>query len=101
MVEKGLSIVRVLGEDMIIFISDQQLYKITLKIQVHQPSYFKSVIPVLGGGIVLMNFIMSSSGIKVGLASTSGKKYPQTFCALRILMKEVLYENKFINKNKF
>ena len=85
-------------------LSDQQLYKVTIDILFHQPSYFKSVIPVLGGMHMLMNFIhtiaiiMAGSGMKEILAVTfgsidkmlSGKKYPQNFRVLRMLVEEML-----------
>lgn len=103
-IEKGLSLVRAAGDDVLIFTADQQLYKVTIDIMFHEPSYFKSVIPVLGGMHMLMNFIhatsviMAGSGMKEVLASTfgsidkmlSGKKYPQNFRALRMLVEELL-----------
>ena len=78
--------------------------KVTIDVQFHQPSYFKSVIPVLGGMHMQLNFIhaiaiiMAGSGIKEILAGTfgsndkmlSGKKYPQNFRALIMLVEEVL-----------
>ena len=103
-IEKGLSLVKATGEDMLVFTADQQLYKITIDILFHQPAYFKSVIPVIGGMHMLMNFIhamaviMAGSGMKEVLASTfgtvdkmlNGKKYPQNFRALRMLVEELL-----------
>ena len=104
-VEKGLSLVRAAGEDVLVFTADQQqLYKVTIGIQFHQPSYFKSVIPVLGGMHMLMNFIhaiaiiLAGSGMNEILAGTfgcidkmlSGKKYPHNFRPLGMLVEEVL-----------
>ena len=103
-IEKGLSLVRAAGEYVLFFTADQQLYKVTIDIVFNQPSYFKSVIPVLGGMHMLMNFIhaiaiiMAGSGMKDILAGTfgsidkilSGKKYPQNFRAFRMLVEEVL-----------
>ena len=76
--EKGLSLVRAAGEDVLVFTADQQLCKVTIDILFHPPSYFKSVIPVLGGMHMLMNFIhaiaiiMAGSGMKEVLAGTLG-----------------------------
>ena len=102
--EKGLSLVKNNGNGVLIFTADQQLYKIVIDIMFHQPSYFKLVVPVLGGMHMLMNFIhaisiiMSGSGLKEILASSfesvdkmlSGKKYPQNFRAMRMLVEELL-----------
>jgi len=44
-IERGLSLARAVGDDVSIFTADQQLYK---DILFHEPSYFKSVILVLG-----------------------------------------------------
>ena len=92
-IEKGLSLIKGSGQDILYFTCDQQLYKITIDILFHQPGYFKSVVPILGGMHMLMNFIhaiavvMGGSGLKEVLADTfgsvdkmlSGKKYPQNF----------------------
>ncbi len=102
---KGLTLVKAAGQEALIFTVDQQLYKVTIDILFHQPSYFKYVIPVLGGMHMLMNFIhsiaviMAGSGMKDILASTfgsvdkmlSGKKYPQNFCALRMPAEEIIH----------
>ena len=104
--EKGLSLVKAAGQNMLIFTADQQLYKIVIDVMFHEPSYFESVIPVLGGMHMLMNFIhaiaiiMAGSGMREILAGTfgsidkmlSGKKYPQNFRALRMLVEEILQE---------
>ena len=101
---KGLSFVKNKGNDVLIFTADQQIYKIVIDIMFHQPYYFELVVPVLGGMYMLMNFIhaisiiMSGSGLKEILASSfksvdkmlSGKKYPQNFRALRMLVEELL-----------
>ena len=90
---KGLSLMKDRENEYLIFTADQQLYKIVIDIIFHQPSYFNTVFPVLGGMYMLMNFIhaistiMSGSGLKEILASSfgsvdkmlSGKKYPQNF----------------------
>jgi len=103
-INRGLSLARTAGEDVLVLTADQQLYKVTIDILFHEPFYFKSVIPVLGGMHMLMNFIhataviMSGSGMKEILAGTfgsvekmlSGKKYPQNFRALRMLVEELL-----------
>ena len=48
-IERGLSLARAAGENVLIITADQQLYKVTIDILFHEPFYFKSVIPVLGG----------------------------------------------------
>jgi len=97
--ERGILFPRAAGEDVLIFTADQQLYKVIIDILFHEPLYFKSVIPVLGGMHTLMNFIhataiiMAGSGMKEVLTGTFGsvdkmlsrKKYPQNFHALRRL----------------
>ena len=102
--EKGLSLVKNKGNGVLIFTADQQLHKIVIDIMFYQPSYFNLVVPVLGGMHMLMNFIhaisiiMSGSGLKEILASSfesvdkmlSGKKYPQNFRAMRMLVEELL-----------
>ena len=52
-----MKLVRAAGEDMLFFSTDQQLYKVTIDILFHQPLYLLSVIPLLGGLHMLMNFI--------------------------------------------
>ena len=57
---------RAAGDDMPIFTADQQLYKIVKDIMFYQPTYFESVIPVLGGMHMLMNFIHATAVIMAG-----------------------------------
>ena len=90
-IDKGLTLMRAAGDDMLIFTADQQLYKIVKDILFYQPTYFESVIPVLGGMYMVMNVIHATAVIMAGsemneiLAGTfgsvekmlSGKKYPQ------------------------
>ena len=90
-IDKGLTLMRAAGDDMLIFTADQQLYKIVNDIMFYQPTYFESVIPVLGGMYMVMNVIHATAVIMAGsemneiLAGTfgsvekmlSGKKYPQ------------------------
>ena len=90
-IDKGLTLMRAAGDDMLIFTADQQLYKIVKDIMFYQPSYFESVIPVLGGMHMVMNVIhataviMARSEMNEILAGTfgsvekmlSGKKCPQ------------------------
>ena len=103
-IDKGLSLMRAAGDDVLIFPADQQLYKIVIDIMFYQPTYIESVIPVLGGMHMPMNFIhataviMAGSGMNEILAGTfrrvgkmlSGKKYPQNFRAIRMLVEEML-----------
>ena len=92
-IDKGLTLMRATGDDVLIFTADQQLYKIVIDIVFYQPTYLQSEIPVLGGMHILMNFIHATAVIVAGggmneiLAGTfvsvekmlSGKKYPQNF----------------------
>ena len=77
-IDKGLSLMRAAGDDVLIFTANQQLYKIVIDIMFYQPTYFESVIPVLGGMHMLMNFIhataviMAGSGMNEILAGTFG-----------------------------
>ena len=77
-IERGLSLARAAGEDVLIFTADQQLYKVTIGILFYEPLYFKFVIPALGGMHMLMNFIhavaiiKTGSGVKEVLAGTFG-----------------------------
>ncbi|MCP3889476.1 MAG: hypothetical protein GY702_11490, partial [Desulfobulbaceae bacterium] len=63
---KGLTLVKAAGQESLIFTVDQQLYKVTIDILFHQPSYSKYVLPVLGGMHMLMNFIHSIAVIMAG-----------------------------------
>ena len=99
-IERGLSLARAAGEDVLIFTADQHLYK---GILFYEPLYFKFVIHVLGGMHILMHFIHTAaiikagSGVKVVLAGTfgsinkmlDGMKYPQYFRAQRMLVEEL------------
>ena len=104
-IEKGLTLLNDAGtgQNILVFTVDQQLYKVTVDILFHTPSYFMNVIPVLGGMHTLMAFIHAiciilSLALKVILSATfgsvdkmmSGKKYPQNFRALRMLTEEML-----------
>ena len=64
--DSGLPFARAAGEDVLIFTADQQLYKVTIDLLFHEPLYFKSVIPVLGGMHMLMNFIHTTAIIMPG-----------------------------------
>ena len=44
-IDKGLSLMRAAGDDVLIFTADQQLYKIVEDLMFYQPTYFESVIP--------------------------------------------------------
>ena len=50
-IEKGLTLLNDAGtgQDNLVFTVDQQLYKVTVHILFHTPSYFMNIIPVLGG----------------------------------------------------
>ena len=103
-INRRLSLARTVNEDVLILTADHQLYKVSIDVLFHEPSYFKSGIPVLGGMHMLMNFthaiaiIMDGTGMKEVLAATfasvdrmlSGKKYPHNFRAFRMLTEELL-----------
>ena len=91
-IDKGLTLMRATGDDVLIFTADQQLYKIVIDIVFYRPTYLQSEIPVLGGMHMLMNFIhataviMAGGGMNEMLAGTFGSvekmlsgKYPQNF----------------------
>ena len=104
-IEKGLTLLNDAGtgQNILVLTVDQQLYKVTVDILFHTPSYFMNVIRVLGGMHTLMAFIHAiciilSLALKAILSATfgsvdkmmSGKKYPQNFRALRMLTEEML-----------
>ena len=99
-IEKGLTLLNDAGtgQNILVFTVDQQLYKVTVDILFHTPSYFMNVIPVLGSMHTLIAFIHAiciilSLALKAILSATfgsvdkmmSGKKYPQNVRALRML----------------
>ena len=60
----ALSHVRAGKED--IFTADQQIYKIVINVVFREPLHFDSIIPVLGGMYMLMNFIHAAAIIMKG-----------------------------------
>ena len=102
-IERGQSLARAAGEDVLISIADQQLYKVITDILFYEPLYFKFVIPVFGVMHMFMNFIHAAaiikagSGVKAVLAVTfgsidkmlNGMKYPQIFRALKTLVEKL------------
>ncbi len=58
-IEKGLTLFSEsgTGQKVLIFTVDQQLYKVAVDILFHTPSYFRNVVPLLGGMHTLMLFI--------------------------------------------
>ena len=48
---KGLSLTKLSGQEVLIFTCDQQLYKVTIFIDIilfHNPTYLECVVPILG-----------------------------------------------------
>ena len=102
--EKGLSLVRGVDESILVFTADQQLFKIVVDVMFNEPRYFDCILPILGGMHMMMNFIhaidiiMAGSGLKEILSSAfesvdkllSGKMYPQSFRAFRMIAEELL-----------
>ena len=92
------------GQDMTIFTSDQQLYKIAVQIQWNEPERFNNMINRLGGMHMLMSFLgsigslMKGTGLEEITAKVfggvkkmlDGKKYPDNFRAMRIVAEELL-----------
>ncbi len=101
---KARTITAAAGQEYTLFTADQQLYKIALHIIWDNPQYFGDLIPRMGG----MHFLMNVIGCIGGLAADSGcaevlgaafagvdkmltgKKYPQNFRALILLIEELL-----------
>ena len=103
-IEKGLTLIGNAGQTVLVFTVDQQLYKVTVDVLFHSPSYFTKVIPMLGGMHMLMAIIHAtciilSLPLRTILLSIfgsvdkmmSGKKYPQNFCAVRMIAEEMLH----------
>ena len=58
---------RAVGDDVLIFTAEQQLYKIVEDMSMfYQPTYFESVIPVLGGMHMIMIFFHAAAVIMAG-----------------------------------
>ena len=102
------------GQIYTIFTNDQQLYRVAVNVTWVYPELFPHFIPRLGGMHFLMSFIgsvgtlMSNSGLEEILQAAfggvskllSGKKFPQNFRALHMLMEELLRETLMSVNNK-
>ena len=55
--EKGLSLVRGVGESILVFTADRQLFKIVVDVMLNEPQYFYCILAILGGMHMMMNFI--------------------------------------------
>ena len=97
-------LVKSLGQNIVVLTCDQQLYKIAVDITWAYPDRFKNFVLRLGGMHFLTNFIgcigtlMEGSGLSdimecafgsVG-QMLKGKKFPQNFRALRLIVEELL-----------
>ena len=92
------------GQVITVFTNDQQLYRVAVDIKWVYQDRFLNLIPRLGGMHLLMSFIgcvgvlMANTGLddilKSGFGGVqnmlSGKKFPQNFRALRLVMEELL-----------
>ena len=92
------------GQEITIFTNDQQLYKVAVFVTWVYQERFSLLIPRLGGMHLLMSFIvsvgglMTDSGLEEILNSSfggapnmlAGKRLPQNFRALRIVVEELL-----------
>ena len=101
-----------LGQGFVVFIADQQLYKVALHLIWQEPDAFSNVYLRLGGMHLLMSYIgcvgtlMTETGIVEILSATfggvikmlKGKKYPENVRALRMLTEEVL--RPILNSNE-
>ena len=77
-IEKGLSLTKQSGQEVFIFTSDQQFYKVTILF--HNPTYIKCVVPILGVMLAGNGLKEVLTGAFVGVDKIhSGKKYPQNF----------------------
>ena len=92
------------GQDISILTNDQQLYRVAVNVKWVYPERFSDFIPRLGGMHMLMSFIgcvgvlMADSGLEDIMKSCfggvahmlSGKKFPQNFRALRLVVEVLL-----------
>jgi len=92
------------GQNFVVFTCDQQLYKVAVNITWAYPERFGNFILRLGGMHFIMNFIgcvgtlMADTGLSDVLESAfggvanmlTGKRYPQNFRALRMVVEELL-----------
>ena len=92
------------NQDILIITADAAIYKVIVDISFHQPDLLGSMVAVLGGMHLLMDFVAcigtltTDCGLKEVLGTTfgsvekmlSGKKYPQNVRALRLLVEELL-----------
>ena len=92
------------GQDIVIFTTDQQLYRVTVNVMWVYRDIFTNFIPRLGGMHFLMSFVssvgtlMAETGLEDLLKSAfggvpamlNGKKLPHNIRALRIATEEIL-----------
>ncbi|MCP3888518.1 MAG: hypothetical protein GY702_06550, partial [Desulfobulbaceae bacterium] len=92
------------GQQYVILTLDQQLYRVALHIQWHDPPSFKNTFIRLGGMHILMSYVGSIGTLmeNTGMSELqsgpfggvnkmlTGKKFPENVCALRLLTEELL-----------
>jgi hypothetical protein len=97
-------LVKSTGQSIVVFTCDQQLYKVAVNITWAYPDRFQNFILRLGGMHFIMNFIgcvgtlMGDTGLADVMESAfggvahmlTGKRFPQNFRALRIVVEELL-----------
>jgi hypothetical protein len=103
-INRGIELTRDANQDILVITADAAIYKIIVDISFHQPDLLGSMVALLGGMHLLMDFVScigtltTDCGLKEVLSTTfgsvdkmlSGKKYPQNVRALRLLSEELL-----------
>ena len=103
-ITRGFEVTRDANQDVLVITADAAIYKVIVDISFHQPDLLGSMVAVLGGMHLLMDFVAcigtlsTDCGLKEVLTTTfgsvekmlSGKKYPQNVRALRLLVEELL-----------
>eukprot|EP00745_Piridium_sociabile_P037812 TRINITY_DN68984_c0_g1_i6.p1 TRINITY_DN68984_c0_g1~~TRINITY_DN68984_c0_g1_i6.p1 ORF type:complete len:1121 (+),score=248.01 TRINITY_DN68984_c0_g1_i6:81-3443(+) len=103
-ITRGIELTRDANQDILVITADAAIYKIIVDISFHQPDLLGSMVALLGGMHLLMDFVScigtltTDCGLKEVLSTTfgsvdkmlSGKKYPQNVRALRLLSEELL-----------
>ena len=103
-ITKGFEVTRNANQDILVMTADAAIYKFIVDISVHQPDLLGSMVVLLGGMHLLMDFVscigtmIADCGLKEVLGMTfgstdkmlAGKKYPENVRALRLLAEHLL-----------
>ena len=65
-IEKGRTLIKGTGEDVLIFTAEQQLYKVIINIMFHKLFHFQMLVPMLGGMHMLVTYVHAISVLMAG-----------------------------------